>query len=443
MNPMPLLATKLQIPARRPASVDRGRLLTLLDGGLALGHRLTMVSAPPGFGKTTLIRTWIDQVKRPTAWLTLDANDNTPERFMDYLIAALAAADERIGEAMPLDGSEPDPRNQMVLLINAIANAQEPLLLVLDDYHAMRDLIIHDLVGLLLEHQPVNLHFVIATREDPPLPLSRLRARNQLTDVRQRGLRFSLEEAAQFLRQTMSLDLSAPSIQALTSRAEGWITGLQLAGLAMQQHDDVERFVADFSGDDRYIVDYLMAEVLNSVPEDMRQFMRQTSVLDRLSAPLCNALTGRDDAQQMLEQLDRANMFLVALDTRREWYRYHALLADVLRLSLGREEQAELSERAKAWYAEQNLQGAEAFEVARVSSGPVQGLIEPLSARELEVLALIAEGLSNAEMAQWLYIALGTVKRHINNIYGKLDCKSRTQAIALATKLGILMPTGV
>jgi ATP/maltotriose-dependent transcriptional regulator MalT len=247
----------------------------------------------------------------------------------------------------------------------------------------------------------------------------------------------------------MKLALTGEAAAALTTRTEGWITGLQLAGLALRQQGAASRFVEAFAGDDRYIVDYMMAEVLERAPEALRDFLRQTSILERLSAPLCAALTGRDDAQATLEHLESANLFLIPLDNRREWYRYHSLFAEVLRLTLSEQEQIALHQAAAEWYAAHDLapyaarHAQVAAELSRSSGAGApltipQPLIEPLSERELEVLQLIAAGYSNAEIARQLYIALGTVKRHINNIYGKLEVRSRTQAIARGRDLGLV-----
>jgi len=435
MDALPLLQTKLQIPAARPGLVRRSRLLTDLSRGLDRGHRLSLISAPPGFGKTTLVRSWIDSVGRAVAWLTLDQSDNDPERFLRYLYAALCRADDRLGA---LNSEQaPSLSTALIALVNAIVATDEPLILVLDDYHVIRSGEVHAFVSELLAHQPTNLHIVIATREDPPLPLARLRARDQISDVRQHDLRFDRDESRVFFGETMEIDLSARAIETLTTRTEGWVTGLQLAGIAIRRQEDAEGFVSEFGGDDRYVVDYLAAEVLRGLPETLRLFMQETSVLEHLSAPLCNAVTGREDAQAILEQLERANLFLVPLDRRRGWYRYHALLADLLRLSLSAEKRDQLAARAAQWHRSQQTAAKSTSSSRGAGRGP-DALIEPLSEREIEVLSLIAEGLSNAEIAQQLYIALGTVKRHINNIYGKMGVTSRTQAIAKANRTGLL-----
>ncbi len=451
-----LLSTKLHIPGARANLVTRSRMVARLEEGLRLGHRLTLVCAPPGFGKTTLIREWAGVTERRVAWLSVDESDNEPARFIRYVIAALAQADDgvgynAVGRAL-LDSSPPaSPQESLVGLINGLAGNGTNLSLVLDDYHLIREFAVHDLVVFLLAKQPPGLHVVIGTREDPPLPLALMRARGQVTEIRESALRFTAEEAAAFLNRTMSLGLSSASIASLHSRTEGWITGLQLAGLALRQLAGTDdEFVAAFAGDDRYIVDYLMAEVLDRAPEPTRSFLRQTSVLDRLSAPLCDALTGRDDSQAILEHLESANLFLLPLDNRREWYRYHVLFAQVLRLTLAAQERVELYQKASAWFAAHEL-GELATLHARLAAETsatlsatthrtkaAQPLIEPLSERELEVLHLIADGLSNAEIAARLVIAQGTVKRHINNIYGKLGVGSRTQAVARSRELGLL-----
>lgn len=355
-----LLSTKLHIPEARANLVTRSRLLARLEEGLRLGRRLTLVSAPPGFGKTTLLREWVGGTQRRIAWLSVDEDDNDAARFLRYVIAALAHADDHVARALLQPSPSASPQELLIALINDLTEIGAELLLVLDDYHLIHEFAVHDLVAFLLTNQPPGLHVVIGTREDPPLPLARLRARDQVTEIRERDLRFTLEEATAFLNQTMGLGLSAQSIASLASRTEGWVTGLQLAGLALRQlAGAADTFVAAFAGDDRYIVDYLMAEVLNREPESLRSFLRQTSILDRLCAPLCDALTGRNDSQAVLERLESANLFLVPLDNRREWYRYHVLFAESLRLTLDPQERLALHRRAAEWY-ERNEMVAEA-----------------------------------------------------------------------------------
>jgi LuxR family maltose regulon positive regulatory protein len=452
-----LLSTKLHVPAARPDRVARSRLVARLAEGLRRGHRLTLVSAPPGFGKTMLIREWVGSAERQVAWLSIDEGDNDAMRFLRYLVGALDQADDRVGRALLQTSLSASCQELMIALINRLAETGADFILVLDDYHCIGDDAVHELVTFLLANQPPSLHVVIGTREDPPLPLARMRARDQLTEIRERDLRFTSDEVAAFLNQTMNLGLSPPSIASLAARTEGWITGLQLAGLALRQltggqrlQSDADEFVAAFAGDDRYIVDYLLTEVLDREPEPIRSFLRQTSILDRLSAPVCDALTGRDDSQAMLEQLVSENLFLVRLDNRREWYRYHVLFAEVLRLTLNAPECLELHNKAAAWfqahgYDELAMHHARFVAEMSATSGTTrrhatvsQPLVEPLSEREIEVLRLIAAGLSNQEIAGRLVIAPGTVKRHINNIYGKLQVASRTRAIAVARDLRIL-----
>ena len=449
MNEESLLSTKYHVPAARPNAVVRARLLDHLEAGLRLERRLTLVSAPPGFGKTTLIREWVGIVKRRVAWLSLDEGDNDAARFVSYVRAAISEADEAMRQGLRAMSAAASPQELLVALINDLSRVASDLLLVIDDYHVISDYAVHRLLVFLLENQPRTLHLVIGTREDPPLPLARLRARDQLTEVRERALRFTSAEADTFLNQTMNLGLSNVSVSSLAARTEGWITGLQLAGLALREESAADAFTAAFAGDDRYIVDYLMAEVLERMSEPMRSFVRQTSILERLSAPLCDALLGKDDSQAMLEHLEAANLFLIPLDNRREWYRYHVLFADMLRLTLDRSERIALHEKAGGWFGSQGLgefalyHARQAEELAATSApsahrARVQPLVEALSEREVEVLRLVAEGYSNAEIAQRLYITLGTVKTHINNAYGKLDVNSRTQAIAKARSLGLI-----
>ena len=449
------------IPPLRPGLVNRPRLVRRMNEGLHLGQRLTLVAAPAGFGKTTVIREWISTLTGETAsnnpeqrvdaaWLTLDKADEDPLFFADYLTAALQQADASLGQEIhPLLVSDDRSASREILtiLINTLAGRAAPLVLVLDDYHHITDYDIHDEVAFLLENQPAGFHVVIGTREDPPLPLARLRARGQLTEIRERDLRFTTQEAAAFLNESMGLALPADAVSKLETQTEGWITGLQLAGLALRRESNTTGFVDAFSGDDRYIMDYLVSEVLQREPESVRRFLIRTAILDRLTAPLCDAVTGGADGQEMLEYLEQSNLFILPLDRRREWYRYHGLFAEMLRVAADHEDDAELHRRAAAWYqaagmADQAAQHMRAYRGSAVDGtdrdASEQMLIEPLSERELEVLVLIAAGYSNAEIGQRLFIATGTVKRHINNIYGKLSVSSRTQAIARARQLGLI-----
>jgi len=329
---VPLLTTKLYIPLVRPELVSRPRLIERLNAGL---HRkLTLVSAPAGFGKTTLLSEWVGGCERPVAWLSLDESDSDPARFFTYLIAALQRVDPGIGQgaqAMMQSPQPPPPEVLLTALINDIAAASQPFLLVLDDYHLITALAIHQLLAFLLEHQPPQMHLVIATREDPPLPLSRLRARGQTVEIRQADLRFTPEETADFLRRVTQADLSSADVAALQQRTEGWIAGLQLAALSIRGHEDVQRLVQSFTGSHRYILDYLMDEVFQQQSADVQDFLLRTSILDRFTAALCDAVAERDDSRQVLLALEQANLFIVPLDESRQWYRYHRLFADLLR----------------------------------------------------------------------------------------------------------------
>ena len=352
----PLLETKFRIPARRRGLVARARLTERL--GHAGESALTLVSAPAGFGKTTLLTDWLTVTRgggRTTAWLSLDDGDNDPSLFWAYCIAALRTAAPGVGAgALALLASAGSPTEAFVVtLLNDLAAVSDEVVVVLDDYHVIEETRIRDGMAFLVEHLPPQIRLVIATRADPAMPLARLRARGELVEIRAADLRFTLGEATAYLNEVMGLRLAPGDIAALEGRTEGWIAALQLAALSMQGRDDVAGFIAGFGGDDRYIVDYLVGEVLERQPEPVRRFLLLTSILSGLNGSLCDAVTG-DDGGRMLEALDRGNLFLVPLDDRRLWYRYHHLFADVLRARL-RDEQPdqvhELHRRASDWYA--------------------------------------------------------------------------------------------
>jgi LuxR family transcriptional regulator, maltose regulon positive regulatory protein len=356
--PTELLASKLFIPPLRPSLVPRLRLLQLLNEGLYTKRKLTLISAPAGFGKTTLVVDWLRQIDFPGAWLSLEEADNNLPRFLGYLAAAFQQVDEEIGA--PLRGALQSPQlpameKLLTGLLNEIAIRTDPLILVLDDVHLLNEAAIWEGIEFLLHHQPRQLHLVLTTREDPDLPLARLRARDQLTEIRARDLRFTQEETDAFLRDVMGLELSRQDVAALEGRTEGWAVGLQLAGLSMQKQADLKSFIADFSGSHRHILDYLTDEVLQQQPEDVRSFLLQTAILGRLSGPLCDALTGRMDSSSLLAHLEAANLFIMPLDEERRWYRYHHLFSDLLRNQLTRSQPElipELHRRASRWYAE-------------------------------------------------------------------------------------------
>jgi len=371
-----LLRTKLYLPSGRPHLVARARLIARLNEGLT--RPLTLLSAPPGFGKTTLLGEWVaQQGKLPVAWLVLDADDNDPVRFWSYFIAALQQIDAAIGSAS-LGLLQPPTAVAMESMLNTLVNeidsfpadhASESIpdqiegsgagfILVLDDYHVIEAPAIHEQLSFLLDHVPPHMHLVISTRADPPLHLARLRARDQLLELHEADLRFTTAEAMQFLNETMNLALTADEIAALETRTEGWIAGLQLAALSLRGREDLSGFVRAFTGSHRFVFDYLMDEVFARQTESTQSFLIQTSILERLNASLCNALTGRTDSQAMLEELERNNLFLMALDDERHWYRYHQLFADVLLHRLTEKAPTALAEyhlRASAWFENEGL----------------------------------------------------------------------------------------
>jgi LuxR family maltose regulon positive regulatory protein len=353
---MPVLATKLFAPPPRSHAVSRPRLVARLDDGVAAGRTLTLICAPAGFGKTAALSEWIIARRRAdpdlgVGWLSLDESDNDPARFLAYLVAAMDAAtgNARTGSSDPTRPAE----STLIALVNDAAARPGPLLLVLDDFQLIEDTSVRDAVAFLLEHAPANLHVAIASRSDPLLPIARMRARNELTELRAADLRFTPHEAAQFLAEAAGAGLSAADVAALEARTEGWIAGLQLAALSLRDRPDPSEFVTAFTGSNRFVIDYLMEEVLERAPAHVREFLCQTAILDRLSGPLCDAVTGDTDGADMLGALERANLFVVPLDDRREWFRYHHLFADVLKIRLlarGVPDANELHTRASEWF---------------------------------------------------------------------------------------------
>jgi LuxR family maltose regulon positive regulatory protein len=358
-----ILSTKLYMPPPRAERVPRPRLAERLDA--SLGGRLTLVSAPAGFGKTTLVGDWLRTLDRAAAWLSLDEQDNDPARFLVYLTAALQRVDEHIGQgaqetAAAMSGDVPPAVEPLLTaLINDIIIYTPEFVLVLDDYHLIHEAAVHSLVGFLLEHQPPGMHLMILTRRDPSLPLARLRVQGQMVEVRAGDLRFTQAEIITFFNEVMGLELSPAEIAVLESRTEGWVAGLQLAALSLHGYQTPANrsdFIQAFAGDDRHVMDYLVDEVVSRQPEDVQTFLLHTAVLDRLCGPLCDAVVHGEQTgqgQDLLEHLERANLFIVPLDNRREWYRYHHLFADLLRHRLRRVapgEIAGLHGRASAWY---------------------------------------------------------------------------------------------
>ncbi len=368
--PQALVKTKLRAPKPRPNLVARPRLREVLVRHE--GRTLTLVSAPAGFGKTTLLGEWSEDRLAEgfsVAWVSLEGSDNDPARFLSYLVGALQEIEEGIGEGVLASLRSPEsPPIEAVIgtLVNELAGIEQEITVVLDDYHVIGSEAIHEATSFLLEHLPENVHLVISSRTDPPLPLPRLRARNQITELRAADLRFTPDEATAFLGDVMGLALSASDVAALEEVTEGWVAALQLAALSMQDRGDVSGFVEAFSGSNRHVLDFLAEEVLGRQPEEVREFLLETSVLERMSAPLCDALSGHTDGQRMLERLERDNLFVVPLDDERRWYRYHHLFADFLRGRLNAESQelaGDLHLRASGWYEENGLV-AEAIEHA-------------------------------------------------------------------------------
>jgi LuxR family maltose regulon positive regulatory protein len=378
-----LLQTKLNIPPLRTSLVARPRLIDRLNAGM--DGKLILVSAQAGSGKTTLVAEWLSdlrftiedlrlkivnrespggdtyKIENQIAWLSLDESDNDPRRFLDYLVAALKQIQADVGrsaEAMLRSPQPPPDEAILTALVNDLTAIARPFVLVLDDYHVIYTPPIHKQLNFLLEHQPSNMRLVIATREDPPLPLPRLRARGQVTEIRQVDLRFTTEESADFLNRVMGLNLSADNIAALERRTEGWIAGLQLAALSMRGREDLSGFIEAFTGSSHFVLDYLIEEVFNQQPEDVQEFLLKTSILERLSGSLCDALTGRTDSRRLLERLEHANLFIIPLDQSCTWYRYHRLFADLLGQRLQTAEtfsEIELHRLASHWFEKEGF----------------------------------------------------------------------------------------
>jgi LuxR family maltose regulon positive regulatory protein len=353
---MAILRTKLFIPPSSDVMVARPRLLERID----FSKRLTLLSAPAGFGKTTLVANWMaKQAEWLGCWLSLETADNDLTRFFSYLIAALQTANDQIGKTLLPNLKNGLPANVVVTtLINDVVQAGDPIVLVLDDYHVVDNPHIHKAIAFLLDHLPSQWHLILITRADPPLPIARYRARGQMTELRAADLRFTANETDRFLNGKMRLDLSNDDVRQLDERTEGWIASLQLAALALQSSgQDRHDVIANFTGSDRYVVDYLVSEVLKRLPDETQQFLCQTAVLDRLCAPLCDAVREADDSQSFLHHLEEVNLFLFPLDNQRQWYRYHHLFADLLRYRLVDQDEsvAVLHQRASVWYEKNGL----------------------------------------------------------------------------------------
>lgn len=365
-----ILQTKLFVPPIRSSLVPRPHLIKQLNQKLEFGSKVTLLSAPAGFGKTTLVSNWLHESDLQNAWLSLDDGDNDPARFLSYIIAAMQRTNIGISEALQAMLDSPQrPNAEMLLsaLINDISEQESPgYILVLDDFHQIDNNSIHQALSFLIEHQPPQLHLVVISREDPPLQLSLLRGRGELTEIRLADLRFTTEESAKLLNESMGLKLNADQIETLGARTEGWVSGLQLAALSMQGRSDVDSFVSSFAGSNRYILDYLIEEVFQQQSDEIKTFLLKTSILDQMSAPLCDAILSTEGnsfpalhSQEILERLERTNLFIIPLDESRQWFRYHQLFADLLRhhLRLKTTDLADLHCKAGGWLANNGFVG--------------------------------------------------------------------------------------
>jgi LuxR family maltose regulon positive regulatory protein len=464
----PILSTKLYIPPRRERAIARPRLAEKLLAGVERPGSFLLLSGPAGFGKTTLLSEFVARLQHPAAWLSLDEGDNEPRRFWTYLVSACQARLGGVGEAALdlLRAPQPQPEDAIpTLLINDLAGQERPLVLVLDDFHAIQNAAIHAGLLFLLDHLPANLRLILSTRADPPLPLARFRARHQLVEIRAQDLRFRTIEAAEFLSHTMGLDLPAEDIAALEERTEGWVAGLQLAALSMQGREDHRAFIHAFSGSHAYVAEFLIDEVLGRQPKDAQDFLLQTAILDRLNADLCEAVTGCQDGQERLKSLQQANSFLVPLDEAGRWFRYHHLFADLLQARLrGSYSKAAidaLHRRAADWY-EQSGMTAEAISHALAAEdypravGLVEQIALPMilqaSVRMVEgwLLAIPAEYSDHSprlNMAYaWLNLLRGTPHQAAGSIErlraifaapeaGRLDASLRAEWLAIQAEL--------
>ena len=380
--PTKILSTKLYPPQPSVNLVERDELLASIDKGL--NRSITIVAAPPGFGKTTLLSAWLSKKQdKKVAWYSLDEDDNEPGRFFTYVAASLRplAPDSVPTLDSLLEAGSSNPRELTAALINDLTETvSEDIVLVLDDYHHITQQSIHDAVAYLIDHLPHTLHLVFVSRVDPPLPLGRWRVRGQLTEIRADDLRFTEDEAAQFLNQTMGLSLSAEDIRTLEARTEGWAAGLQLAALSLQRAANPAEVIAAFAGSQRYVAEYLTDEVLSRQSESLRNFLLQTSILERFNAPLCNHVFGTNDAESMLLELERANLFIIPLDSDSNWFRYHHLFADLLRRRLAQTDQQQvrdLHRRAAKWFEKEGfLLDATRHWIAADELNRVAGLVE-------------------------------------------------------------------
>lgn len=360
---LPLIKTKFYVPRLRPTHVARPRLLDYLNNAFIQGdsfsRKLTTVCAPAGYGKTTLAIDWLGTLDLPVCWLSLDESDNDPVRFLTYLVHAIRQVHPEFGNAalgMLQSPQLPPPEALLTPLLNEIETARSPFVLLIDDYHLIQTPAIHQYLNFLADYQPPQMHTVVVSREDPPLPLHRYRARGEMLEIRQENIRFTLEETADFIENLVEQKLSAESLKTVEHRTEGWVTGMQLLALSLQEHQDADDFIRAFKGSDRFVLDYLFEEVFQRQPEEVQAFLLKTSILEHLTAGLCQAVTGDEDSRKILEVLDQSNLFILPIDHTHTWYRYHRLFLDLLRhrLRLQKEiSQADLHRRASLWYEEE------------------------------------------------------------------------------------------
>jgi LuxR family maltose regulon positive regulatory protein len=449
-TPDAVIRTKLQSPPLRADTLSRPALMARLDG--VLTRPLALLSAPIGYGKTTLAAEWAAQCGRPTAWVTLEGRDNHLGRFGLNVVAALSTLEVPYDDGLvrAIHTSPPPAIDTLVArLVDLLTALPDEVVIVLDDYHTLTHPLLHSAVAMLIQHLPAHTHLVTLTRADPPLPLAQWRARDQLIELRAADLAFTPHESAEFLRRTLPVEVSSATTGTLIARTEGWPAGLHLAALALRAQPGSST-AESFNGSHRFVADYLSAQVLHQQPEPVQRFLLETAIVERMTAALCDELT-RDwragPSQAVLDQLESANLFLVPLDDGRQWFRYQILFAEFLRARLRAaqpERVAELHRRAAAWYeqhgfvaeAGQAMRPADAERPSPKSKPP--NLIEPLSERERDVLRLIAQGMTNQQIAAALVVAPSTVQTHVKHLYSKLHVHSRTQAVARARETGLI-----
>ncbi|HBN09602.1 MAG TPA: hypothetical protein DD435_13440 [Cyanobacteria bacterium UBA8530] len=462
----PILINKLFLPPLQAGLVRRIRLFQRLDEGAR--RKLSFLSAAAGFGKTCLLSSWAKQSGLTVYWLSLDEGDNEPARFLSYLVLAIGSLSQDFKDVFVATIQRSSAMEAIQTgLLNELAASLEDFVLVLDDYHLIHSEAVHRALAFLLEHLPGNVHLMIASRSDSPLPLARLKLNGQAIELCDLELRFTDEESAIFFNENTNLRLSEKEIAKLIFLTEGWIAGLKLVALSIEVHRNPPEFIARFKGGHRHLFDYFSEEILNRQSEEVRDFLLKTAILERFNASLCDAVTGREDGRTMLLALERANLFIVPLDEERAWYRYHHLFSEFLRKASSLE-LAGLHRRASAWYEGNGLVeeaighavAAGDFEKALLSelmknarskyNGYARKLFfaigkeapqcpsELLSKREIEVLQLIAAGKSNNDIAEELFLTKNTIKTHIQNLYGKLGVSRRTEALAVARKNGRL-----